>query len=96
VKKIFSIYDEKAGAYLQPFFLDTVGQAERALLDCLADSNHNFSRHTADFTLFLLGEFDEQTGLVTMSKMSLCNLVELKPTDNLVEFPESKKIGGTN
>lgn len=91
--KIFSIFDEKAEAFLQPFFLATVGQAERALLDAMRDDEHNFSRYPSDFTLFLIGEYDEVTGVITPQKTGLMNLVELKPKNNVV--PISKEIGGS-
>jgi len=99
VKKIFSIYDEKSEAYLQPFFLDTDGQAVRAIVDCLNDSNHNFARHSADYTLFALGEFDDQDATLTVNKRSLGNLVEFKKQmtiheqiDNVIQMEkESKK-----
>lgn len=79
IKKIFSIYDEKSEAYLQPFFFDTNGQAIRTIVDCISDPNHNFSRHTSDYTLFLIGEFDDQTAKMESCKTALGNLVEFKP-----------------
>jgi hypothetical protein len=93
MKKIFSIYDEKAEAFLQPFFFDTVGQAERAIIDCLSDPNHNFARYSSDFTLFMIGEYDESTGVITPQKTGIANLVELKPQSNVVNI--SDKVGGT-
>lgn len=95
--KIFSIFDEKAEAFLQPFFMETVGQAERALIDCLSDPNHNFSRHPSDYTLFQIGDFDQSTAEIKPCKIGLSNLVELKPravSDNLVHL-DDKKLGGT-
>jgi len=94
VKKIFAIYDEKAEAYLQPFFLDTVGQAIRAITDCLNDPDHNFSRHTADYTLFLIGEFDDQDATIISNKTSLGSLLEIKPKTNITQLPDLK-VGGT-
>lgn len=98
VKKIYSIYDEKSEAFLQPFFLDTHGQAIRAIVDCLTDPNHNFARHTADYTLFHLGEFDDQDGTLMVNKKSLGNLVEFKKQthieehiDNVIQIETQKK-----
>jgi len=94
VKKIFAIYDEKSEAYLQPFFLDTIGQAHRAINDCLRDPDHNFSRHTADFTLFLIGEFDDSTANIQLNKTSLGSLLEFKSSDNITQLTDYK-VGGT-
>jgi len=91
VKKIYTIYDEKSEAFLQPFFLDTHGQAIRAITDCLNDPDHNFARHTSDYTLFFIGEYDEQTALITPDKQSLGNLVEFKTKKlQLMETEETK------
>lgn len=96
VKKIFTIYDEKSEAYLQPFFLDTNGQAIRAIIDCLNDPSHNFARHTSDYTLFALGEFDDQDATITVNKTSLGNLVEFKQQTTIHEAIDNVvKIGGT-
>lgn len=56
---LFTVYDDKSEAYLQPFFLQTIGQAIRAFTDCANDPNHQFGRHPADYTLFELGSFDD-------------------------------------
>lgn len=58
--KLFAIYDVKAEAYLQPFFMRSVGEAERAISSLVADSNHNFSKYASDFTLFELGSWNDQ------------------------------------
>lgn len=78
IKKVFTVYDEKSEAYLQPFFLDTTGQAVRAITDCVNDINHQFCRHTSDYSLFQLGEFDDSSAVFTFDKKSLGNLVEFK------------------
>lgn len=81
IKKVFTVYDEKSEAYLQPFFLDTVGQAIRAITDCVSDPNHQFCRHTSDYTLFQLGDFDDSTGQFTDEKKSLGSLLEFKSSE---------------
>ncbi len=62
--KMFVIYDSKAEAYLQPWFLTTEGQAKRAMADCVNDKDHNFGRHPEDYTLFEIGEFNDQDARV--------------------------------
>ena len=79
IKHVLTVFDEKAQAFLQPFFMDTIGMAERAIRDCLDDPEHNFSKHTSDFTLFTIGLFDNTTGQFTeLEKTPLGNLVEYK------------------
>lgn len=79
IKKVFSVYDEKAEAYLPPFFLDTVGLAVRAITDCVNDPKHQFGAHSSDYTLFLIADFDDASGTFDESgRKSLGNLVEFK------------------
>jgi hypothetical protein len=79
VKKVFTVYDEKSEAYLQPFFLDTIGQAKRAITDCVNDPNHNFGKHPSDYTLFYICNFDDTSGkFLNEVHQSLGNLVEFK------------------
>lgn len=77
---IFSVYDEKAEAYLQPFFALTKGSALRAFADAVNDPKHEFARHAADYTLFQIGFFDQETGFVESERPV--------PLGNAVEFRE--------
>lgn len=65
---IFAIRDTKAEAYLQPFFSQTKGTAIRAFTDAVNDSKSQFSRYPADFVLFELGGWDDDTGSFTLHK----------------------------
>lgn len=78
--KMYAIYDSAAGAYLQPFFFHQDGLALRAISDCVADPSHNFAKHPDDYTLFYIGEFDDQTGDIVpaVPAESLGNLIEFK------------------
>ncbi len=84
ILEIFAVYDEKAGAYLPPFFLPTVQIAKRTFGDCVNDPKHNFGRHPQDYTLFHQGEFDCDTSdWEVQTSYSLGNGVEFKtqPSD---------------
>lgn len=58
----FAIYDQAAGAYLRPFFLNTVAQSRRSFLDVCSDAKHPIAQHPEDYTLTRIGQFDETTG----------------------------------
>ena len=60
--KIFAVYDEKASAFLQPFFMQTRGQATRAFGDECRKPESSFGAHAEDFTLFEIGEYDQASG----------------------------------
>lgn len=57
--KVFGIYDSKVQAYLPPFMMKTIGEAERALSAHVNDPQHNFCKYSEDFTLFELGTWDD-------------------------------------
>ena len=58
----FSIYDEKAGIFNNPFFFATKGLATRAFSDLVLDERSMIAQHPSDFKLYCLGEFDQVTG----------------------------------
>ena len=60
--KIFSIFDDKTKVYSKPFYDLTIGAAIRNFADASNDPNTHLSKHPGDFSLFLLGEFDDETG----------------------------------
>lgn len=60
--KVFAIYDTKVGAYMQPFHMQTAGQALRAWEDSCQDQSTQFAKHPSDFQLFEIGTYDESTG----------------------------------
>lgn len=68
IQNIFSIFDEKAKAFLPPILLPHVGQMEREFKDAVNDITTAFYRHPEDYTLFKLGTFDNETGMHKIDK----------------------------
>lgn len=62
--RAFCIYDQKAKAYMSPFFMGEVGQATRAFTDMAASADHLIGKHPEDYVLFEVGSFDDHTGLI--------------------------------
>lgn len=60
--KVFTVYDSKAKAYMQPFFQNSVGEALRAWDTSVNDSQTMFNKYPADFTLFQIAEYDDEIG----------------------------------
>lgn len=63
--KIFTVYDSKAEAYMQPFFCQSTGVAVRMFEQAANDPNHSFCKWPGDYTLFELGEWDEHSAMFT-------------------------------
>lgn len=78
--KMYSVYDSKAEAYLPPFFASTKGVALRRFITSVNDPDHQFAIYPGDYTLFEIGEYDDQTGQVVS-----CNPISLGVA---VEFTE--------
>lgn len=62
--KIFTIYDQKIGAYIKPFFAQYTGEALRSFEQAAKDKNTTIGITPADFNLFEIGTFDSEDGIV--------------------------------
>lgn len=62
ILKVFTVRDAKVEAYMQPFFARAKGEALRSFMDTVSKPDHQFSEHPEDFSLYYLGEYDENTG----------------------------------
>lgn len=69
--KIFSIYDQKAYAYLPPFTLPRMEMAVRTFSDCVNATDHAFGKHPADYTLVELGTYDDAKGHIVPHKVPI-------------------------
>jgi len=65
VVKVYSVYDSKAEAYLPPIFFPTDAAAVRAFGSAVSSPDHDFCKYPEDYTLFAVGEWDEQKGELT-------------------------------
>lgn len=59
---IFAVQDSKAGIFLQPFPMQNNAVAIRAFSHEVNKPGSNFSASPSDYTLYHLGEYDDQTG----------------------------------
>lgn len=64
--KIFAVYDSKAEAHLPPFTSLTTAVAIRQFQATVDNLESDFARFPGDYTLFELGEWDQNTGNITM------------------------------
>lgn len=59
--QVFSVHDSKAEAFIQPFYAPTVGVACRMFEQACNDETSDFNKYAGDYTLFHLGEFDQDS-----------------------------------
>lgn len=58
----FSTYDSKVGAFSEPFFAPSVEFAIREFRRAVNSEGTQVSKYPEDYTLFVVGEFDQETG----------------------------------
>ena len=81
---VLSVYDAKAEAYLQPFYMKTKGEAIRAFMSVVNDGQSSFSKYPEDYTLFILGEWDEDKGVISQKNVK-------EPLGTALEFKKELK-----
>lgn len=62
--KVFAVLDAKLGSFSQPFFSMSQAAGIRAFSDSVNDAsnpNNQWHNHPEDFTLYMLGEYDDLT-----------------------------------
>lgn len=67
---IYAVYDAKTKAHTTPFFDHAEGRALRTFADCCNDDGHQFGKHPEDYTLFMLGTYDDELGTITQDSIS--------------------------
>lgn len=68
---IYTIYDVKAKAYLQPMFLATDAIAVRSFSNAINKKDHSFNTNPEDYTLHRIGLFDDETAQMQTSDPEL-------------------------
>lgn len=80
---MYTVWDSKADAYIQPFFSVNNAVAIRSFQSACQDQAHDFHRHAADYTLFRLAKFNQATGdLQPENMVMMAHAHELKKDNN--------------
>lgn len=100
--KIYGIYDKKAESFTSaPFFNTSHASAIRMMADFMRTNPDTVTAmHPDDFTLFSLGEFDQEDGILLSSPLELCTLDTLtapasfsaRPTEGRALDPSLKVV----
>jgi len=80
VKKVYSVFDVKAKIFDKPFHMSQNGEAMRLFGDAVNDEKTMFFRHPEDYQLFLIAEFDDNSGMYKSLEHPdfLCNGIDFK------------------
>lgn len=60
-----SVHDNAVEAFLPPFFVRSEGEAKRAFVASSTGEGSRFAQTPNDFTLFVCGSFDDNSGVFT-------------------------------
>ena len=85
IDQVFSVYDEKAEAYLPPFMLPKVQMALRTFGDTINNPESQMSRHPEDYQLFHLGQFDNHDASYELFSAP-------KPLGNGLQFKSQREL----
>lgn len=94
VYKLFSVYDTKAQAYLNPMVMRSAGEAIRAFSAACVDPEHDFHKYCEDYTLFEIGLWDQNTCAISSypTPQSLCKAIECSPRHRDFYFAAREKV----
>lgn len=91
---LYSIFDSKLATYGKPWYELTDAAAIRAFADAVADSsnpNNQYNKHPEDFSLYVLGSFDDQTAVfktcAPISLQTASALFASRNVDKHIEHP---------
>lgn len=91
---VFTVYDKAVGAFLPPFYVRSKGEALRSFTEACNDRSHQFFKHSSDYTLMWCGEFDDQSGLFSVTDPSrVISAFEVVMDD---PFAESARVHSVN
>lgn len=73
-KMMFVIYDSKSERYSEIILSRSVGEIQRQFIDDANNKEHPFCKHPEDYTLMLLGTFDDMTAQIQLENVpvSIC------------------------
>lgn len=94
-QQIYSVYDSKAAAYLQPFYLPRHELAERAFAHAACTEGHAFNNFAGDYTLFWIGTWDEENGILTNAEAKLNMGTALEHRAHINEYEGKANDGKT-
>ncbi len=90
--QVYAIFDQCAGIYEKPFFSTTDDLVRREFQDVVNTEDHPIAKHPEHYTLYRLGNFDNQTGkILNEENECLCTALEIKSQNQL----EPEKKAGT-
>lgn len=82
-----SVFDAKVQVWSQPFVMQNKGALTRAWEESCNDPQTQFFKHPTDFSMFIIGEWDDENGQIRMleSKHPIGTAIEFKREQKTME-----------
>lgn len=81
LKRLYSVFDNKASTYSAPFDSQTDETAVRQIAGSIRQGDHPFNVHADDFTLWYVGDLVVETGeLLAASPVMVSSMKTIKAT----------------
>lgn len=63
ILQAFAIFDSAVGAFMEPFFAQTIEVAIRRFRSTVNHAESDMSRYPNDYSLFHVGSFEQESGM---------------------------------
>lgn len=90
IKQLYSILDKKSEIFSFPFEAPNELVALRHIVTAVKDNQTHLFHHPEDYTLYLLGEFNDETGEISAAKKTQ-DIYPDEP-EMIIEVSEIKRI----
>lgn len=87
---VYSVFDSKSRCYSNPFYMANDGMAIRAFTDNVNNKESTSHHHPEDYSLYLLGDYDDTTGEIECKNETRKLLVTATQVQN--KEPEIDKL----
>ena len=83
--KAFAVYDSKVKNYTKPLYHRNAAEAIRGFEQECNNPESQLNKFASDFTLFEIGEYDDETAILTYEQapISLGNALQFLNTQNI-------------
>lgn len=89
--QIFTVLDGAAEVFNLPFYFRSKGEALRWFHDICADPENPVAKHPKDYTLYYIGEYDDNSGEFQESiKIAMLTAIEAIAANE--SFPDGEQI----
>lgn len=78
--EVYAVHDSAVGAFNNPLFFRSRGEALRSFSDAVADEKNGFVAHAEHYSFWMIGTYDTNSGLLEpVAPDRLCGAVDFKP-----------------